>query len=151
MDQPATPIPLADVKALIRGSGLRSTAARVAVIQQLASSPMPQSHSEVTESLENFGFDQSTIYRCLTELSEAELVARLDLGDAVRRYELLQSGSDGFTQHPHFMCVDCGEISCLEDHTFRLSSKSRGTESPGQVVEVLLKGHCTKCQSGGTA
>lgn len=110
---------------------------------------MPQSHSEVTESLENFGFDQSTIYRCLTELSESGLVARLDLGDSIRRYELLQSGSDGFTEHPHFMCVDCGEISCLESHTFRLTPKTRGEKSPGQVVEVLLKGHCSKCQAEG--
>lgn len=147
MGRPESQLPITEVKALIRGVGLRSTAARIAVIQQLASLPMPQSHSEVTEALENFGFDQSTIYRCLTELSDSGLVARLDLGDSVRRFELLQSRSDGYSEHPHFMCVDCGSISCLEDHSFRLTAKNRSAVSPGRVVEVLLKGQCPECES----
>jgi Fur family transcriptional regulator, ferric uptake regulator len=141
-------LPMAEVKALIRGAGLRSTAARIAVIQQLVSTSAPQSHSEVSEALDDFGFDQSTIYRCLTELSDAGLLARLELGDSVRRFELLQSGkSTGFSEHPHFVCVDCGTISCLEEFTVRLNSKKRGAETPGQVVEVLLKGHCAKCMA----
>ncbi|MDA1161467.1 MAG: transcriptional repressor [Planctomycetota bacterium] len=148
MKRPEQILSMVEVKALIRGAGLRSTAARIAVIQQLASTPNPQSHSEVSEALDDFGFDQSTIYRCLTELSDAGLLARLELGDSVRRFELLQSGaSTGFSEHPHFMCVDCGSISCLEEFTFRLNSKKRGAETPGQIVEVLLKGHCVKCQS----
>lgn len=146
MTRPETNLPMPEVKALIRGAGLRSTAARIAVIQQLASTLVPQSHSEVAEALDDFGFDQSTIYRCLTELSDAGLLARLELGDSVRRFELLQSGkSSGFSEHPHFMCVDCGSISCLEEFTVRLNPKKRGAETPGEVVEVLLKGHCSKC------
>lgn len=146
MNRSESNLPLADVKALIRGAGLRSTAARIAVIQRLVSTSVPQSHSEVSEALEDFGFDQSTIYRCLTELSDAGLLARLDLGDSVRRFELLPSGtSSGFSEHPHFMCVDCGSISCLDDFTVRLSAKKRGAQTPGEVVEVLLKGHCSSC------
>jgi Fur family ferric uptake transcriptional regulator len=137
---------------MIRGAGLRSTAARIAVIQQLASTLVPQSHSEVAEALDDFGFDQSTIYRCLTELSDAGLLARLELGDSVRRFELLQSGqSTGFSEHPHFMCVDCGAISCLDDFTVRLNAKKRGAETPGEIVEVLLKGHCSKCSVSDSA
>ena len=146
MTRPELNLPMTEVKALIRGAGLRSTAARIAVIQQLASTPVPQSHSEVAEALEDFGFDQSTIYRCLTELSDAGLLARLELGDSIRRFELLQSGaSTGFSEHPHFMCVDCGSITCLEEFTIRLNPKKRGAATPGEVVEVLLKGHCAKC------
>ena len=147
MDRPQPTLPLAEVKTMIRGAGLRSTAARVAVIQQLAYFPMPQTHREVTEALEAFGFDQSTIYRCLTELSEAGLVARLDLGDSIRRFELLKSGSDGFSEHPHFMCVKCGSISCLEGHSFRISARKKGAKPPGEILEVLLKGRCESCQN----
>jgi len=146
MDRPQPTLPLAEVKTMIRGAGLRSTAARVAVIQQLASFPMPQTHGEVTEALEAFGFDQSTIYRCLTELADAGLVARLDLGDSIRRFELLQSGADGFSEHPHFMCVKCGSISCLADHTFKVAAKKKGASSPGEILEVLLKGRCKSCE-----
>jgi len=82
----------------------------------------------------------------LTELSDASLLARLELGDSVRRFELLQSGaSTGFSEYPHFMCVDCGSISCFEEFTIRLNSKNRGAATPGEIVEVLLKGHCAKC------
>lgn len=147
MNRPEQALTVPEVKTLIRRAGLRSTAARIAVIQQLATSSNPQSHSEVSEALADFGFDQSTIYRCLTELSDAGLLARLDLGDSIRRFELLQPGaSTGFPEHPHFMCVDCGSISCLEDFTFRLNAKKRGAATPGNVVEVLLKGNCASCQ-----
>lgn len=149
MDRPQPTLPLSDVKTMIRGAGLRSTAARVAVIQQLASHPMPQTHAEVTQALEAFGFDQSTIYRCLTELADSGLVARLDLGDSVRRFELLKSGADGYSKHPHFMCVKCGSISCLEGHSFRITAKKKGTEPPGEILEVLLKGRCQSCQNEG--
>ena len=152
MTRPDKNLPMPEVRAMIRGAGLRSTAARIAVIQQLASTLVPQSHSEVAEALDDFGFDQSTIYRCLTELSDAGLLARLELGDSVRRFELLQSGqSTGFSEHPHFMCVDCGAISCLDDFTVRLSAKKRGAETPGEIVEVLLKGHCSKCSVSDSA
>ena len=145
MDRPMPTLPLNDVKAMIRETGLRSTAARVAVIQQLASHPMPQTHAEVTEALEAFGFDQSTIYRCLTELSDAGLAARLDLGDSIRRFELLKGGSDGYSEHPHFMCVDCGSISCLDDHSFRVTARKKDAKPPGEILEVLLKGRCEAC------
>lgn len=145
MDRPQPTLPLTEVKTMIREAGLRSTAARIAVIQQLAAYPMPQTHGEVTEALEAFGFDQSTIYRCLTELADAGLVARLDLGDSIRRFELLKSGADGYSEHPHFMCVKCGSISCLADHTFKIAAKEKGTSSPGEILEVLLKGRCKSC------
>jgi Fur family ferric uptake transcriptional regulator len=99
----------------------------------------------VTERLVEMGFDQSTIYRCLTELAEAGLLARLDLGDAVRRFELLAKKASGVSEHPHFLCVDCGKIQCLSDFTFRLSARRGGAASPGEVTEVLVKGHCTNC------
>jgi Fur family ferric uptake transcriptional regulator len=137
---------LQEVKSLIRDAGLRCTAARVTVVQHLAGVAIPQSHSDVTGALEHFGFDQSTIYRCLTELAEAGILARLELGDSVRRFELRHSSTTaGFSDHPHFMCVDCGSIVCLDDFTFRLSPRKRGMAPPGQIVEVVLKGHCAGC------
>ena len=67
-------------KQSLRDAGLRATAARVAVYRQLAAHGGPMSHADVVESLEDFGFDQSTLFRCLNEMADAELLARLDLG-----------------------------------------------------------------------
>lgn len=133
-------------KGVLREAGLRGTAARVAVMQCLAAKGSPLSHAEVADSLTAFGFDQSTIFRALQELSEADIVSRLDLGDQIRRFELRnQAGSDQL-EHPHFMCVDCGKLSCLDDFTFSLApSRGPRREQLGEITEVLLKGHCGAC------
>lgn len=141
--KPAQPS-AAETKAILRAAKLRATAARVAVIQCLAREKFPLTHAEVTDRLCEFGFDQSTIYRCLTELADAGLLARLDLGDSVRRFELLHDEHSGVSEHPHFLCVDCGKIQCLDDFTFRLAPK-RGAAKLGNVTEVLVKGHCAAC------
>lgn len=134
----------ADAKAILRAAKLRGTAARIAVIQCLARERFPLTHAEVTERLSEFGFDQSTIYRGLTELSDAGLLARLDLGDGTRRFELLHDEHSGISEHPHFLCIDCGKIQCLADFTFQLSPK-RGAAKLGGITEVLVKGHCAAC------
>ena len=133
-------------KGLLKQTGLRSTAARVAVLQQLAKANVPVTHAEVVESLRDFGFDQSTIFRCLHELSDAGMVSRLDLGDQVRRFELRSTTGTSEATHPHFMCVDCGTLSCLEEFTFTLSpSRGPRRNKIGEITEVLLKGHCGNC------
>lgn len=71
------------------------------------------SHAEVVEALADFGFDQSTLFRCLNGSADAALVSRLDLGDQTRRFELRRVGGEVEFTHPHFMCVDCGEIRCM--------------------------------------
>lgn len=133
-------------KGLLKEAGLRSTAARVAVLQQLAALGKPASHADVVNLLVNFGFDQSTIFRSLTELADAGLVSRLDLGDQVRRFELRTASGDDSLEHPHFMCVDCGTVSCLDAFTFSLTpSRGPRREQLGKITEVLLKGHCGAC------
>lgn len=146
MKSPASVHNVAWAKSLLKGSGLRSTAARVAVLQQLAMAGQPLSHADVVSTLADFGFDQSTIFRSLHELAEAGLASRLDLGDQVRRFELrVLSGDDSF-EHPHFMCVDCGKVSCLDEFSFRLSpSRGPRRDQLGEITEVLLKGHCGAC------
>lgn len=134
----------AEARTILRSSKLRATAARIAVIQCLAGERFPLTHAEVTERLSEFGFDQSTIFRSLTELAEAGLLARLDLGDSLRRFELLAGEKSGISEHPHFLCIDCGKIQCLSEYTFKLSPK-RGSANPGRVTEVLVKGHCASC------
>ena len=163
------------VKARIRGVGLRCTAARLTVLQHLMRSLGPETHAEVSEALVDEGFDRATIYRNLTELTEAGLVARVELGDHVWRFEIKRHGREGAKgeDHPHFLCTSCGEVSCLDDVTVaitpRLDAVARGHSArhdrpakPGHakprsvkaggksrgirsVTEVLLKGQCENC------
>ena len=138
-----------DVRTLLRNAGLRCTAARIAIIQCLKSAAGPLTPVEVAEFLQDYGFDKSTIYRSLTELNEAGIAARLDLGDSVRRFEMSGTDRDGISDHPHFMCMDCGEVVCLADFTVEIrQEKKRGRHSAvGVFSEVLVRGHCRRCLS----
>ena len=135
-------------KQQLRTAGLRATAARIAVLRRLAEVGKPLSHADVVDDLRDAGFDQSTLFRCLNELAEAGLVARLDLGDQVRRFELANPEDQGAAQHAHFMCVDCGELTCLDGFGVRITP-SRGARRAaiGEITEVLLRGRCGNCGS----
>jgi Fur family ferric uptake transcriptional regulator len=136
-------------KSLLKSVGLRSTAARIAVLQQLAAAKKPLSHSEVVDKLRDFGFDQSTIFRSLSELTASGMTTKLDLGDQVRRFELRSAVQGEEMDHPHFMCVDCGQVRCLNDFSVRVTpSRGNRRSRVGEITEVLLKGHCAACQAG---
>jgi Fur family ferric uptake transcriptional regulator len=149
--KPARPAQAA-VRDRIRAAGLRCTAARVVVLEHLIAARGPKTHAEVSEALESAGFDRATIYRNLTELTEARLLSRVQLGDRVWRFELARPAAVGSPSggHPHFVCTGCGEVSCLDDvqvaitpaATRRGKHKPRGIRS---VTEVLLRGRCDHC------
>lgn len=138
---------VADARRMIRGAGLRCTTCRIAVLQTLAESDAPLSHGDAADLLTPAGFDKSTIYRCLVELAEAGVVSRLELGDRVWRFELRPGHQEEGTEHPHFMCVDCGKVACLTDFSVRIApSKGKRRAALGEITEVLLKGHCAACR-----
>lgn len=135
-------------KGVLRAAGLRSTASRIAVLRHLAAANRPISHGELVETLADVGVDQSTIFRTLQEFTEAGLTTRLELGDQIRRFEFRSTANPNRLEHPHFMCVDCGEVTCLDDFTFHLTpSRGPRRERLGSITEVLLRGHCRNCVS----
>jgi Fur family transcriptional regulator, ferric uptake regulator len=143
---PATLPALEKVRQSLRAAGLRCTAARLWVMQELIDAASPQTHAQVADSLEPRGFDRATIYRNLIELTDAGLVSRIELGDHVWRFELRQPGSEHQQDHPHFVCVDCGEVACLPSVSVNIKPAPGTKQSQiGQITEVLLKGRCGQC------
>ncbi|MEM7476529.1 MAG: transcriptional repressor [Planctomycetota bacterium] len=128
----------------IRESGLRATPARVATLDLLRGSRSPLTHAEVAEHLSQTGVDKATAFRALNDMTDAGLLRRTELGDHVWRFELIGEGEHEHAAHPHFVCVDCGQVSCLGE--IQLTKKSLATSSQiGQVTEILLRGHCSDC------
>ncbi len=134
-----------DLQAMIREAGLRCTTSRVIVLRRLIDATAPLSHADLTEELVPQGHDQATIYRNLTDLTEAGLLNRLDLGDHIWRFEFKDPDHHHDDEHPHFLCVDCGEVSCLS--TVNISFKDGEKSSPlvSEISEIFLKGRCAKC------
>ena len=112
------------VRALLRGSGLRATPARIAVMVELRAAGSPLTHADLTEVLVPFGFDKATVFRNLNDLADAELVSRTELGDHVWRFEVIDPDRPAGEKHPHFVCVECGTVKCLGDMDFTSASKS---------------------------
>jgi len=143
----------ANFKEAIRGVGLRVTSARLAVMQVLMRTRSPVSHAELVVALEGAGFDRATLYRNLMDLTEAGLLERIDLGDHVWRFELRSLGEGpprkrkgGGNSHPHFACVDCGQVSCLPEITLKPKSNLKMPKALSeQRVSVQIRGQCDDC------
>ncbi len=138
---------MSEIRASIRAAGLRGTMSRIAVLSYLQSVTTPLSHAEIFNALEEQGFDRATIYRNLVDLTEVGLLVRTDVGDHVWRFELRRSGPDGRqAEHPHFMCTDCGEVSCLPAVSVNIDPPTAVPRSVRvQQVDVQLKGLCDRC------
>ncbi len=133
-----------EIRNIVRSAGLRCTSARLAVMQQLRKATSPVSHADIADDLVPLGFDKATVYRNLIDLADCGLVSRSELGDHVWRFELRDPNAPEDSEHPHFVCVDCGGVTCLEDVEMTPATRKRW-EKVGRVTEILLKGHCNAC------
>lgn len=74
-----------------------------------------------------------------------QLLRRAELGGHVWRFEIVGSEAGRVAAHPHFLCIDCGEVTCLDD--VELTDQSRlETDRVGEVTEILVRGHCNSCR-----
>jgi Fur family ferric uptake transcriptional regulator len=135
---------------VLHGAGLRKTGPRLAVLGVLEQAKAPVSHGEVADALTRAGLDRATVYRNLLALTEAGIVRRTDLGDHVWRFELVSGSSSGARGkngrdhgHPHFVCSDCGTVSCLPKVKIRFDGPQAALAKRG--VEVQLRGRCGGC------
>lgn len=139
--KPAQPEAL---KQAIRDSGLRATPARIATLKLLHNASSPLTHAEVAEELHDLGVDKATVFRNLNDMAGAGLLRRTELGDRVWRFELIGEQDEHGSSHPHFVCVDCGTVSCMGEIKLTAGS-TRLSEEFGEVTEILLRGHCNDC------
>jgi Fur family ferric uptake transcriptional regulator len=134
-----------DLRAMIRGKGLRATPSRVATLHLLRTQGQPISHSEAAERLSARDLDRATVYRNLTDLADVGLAKRTDHGDHVWRFEAVTAGHE----HPHFVCTACGGVECLPDVQLAHAklAKARAPRAlRAKEVEVQIRGVCDSCR-----
>ncbi len=130
--------------ALIKERGLRVTGPRVAVLQSLAAATHPLSHSELLEILGKTTWDASTTFRTLKKMVEEGLAVIASRVDGIDRYAFAEAGHEDH-EHAHFVCNDCGEVSCLPDS---LQPKVKADDPWAQSVkqaQMQLRGECPDC------
>jgi Fur family ferric uptake transcriptional regulator len=123
------------------------TSARIAGLERLRRARAPLSHPELTAQLVPLGFDRATIYRNLVDLADAGLVSRVEVGDHVWRYEVRgREHAPGEAEHSHFVCNDCGTVSCLPEVSIAIRPAPGSRRSVvAEISDVVLKGRCESC------
>ena len=97
-----------DFKALLSKEGLKLTAARLAVLEDLLSNDAHRECEEIFNDLlkKKVKISRATIYRTLDVLVKYEYVRKLDIGDGKIRYEKKL----GNPHHDHMICIETGDI-----------------------------------------
>ena len=134
----------ASIKVLLREAGLRATTARISTLTLMSRSSKPLSHAEVAMELESLGIDKVTVFRNLNDLVGVNLLRRAELGDHIWRFELVNKDEEECSPHPHFVCVDCGTVSCIDANSVK-DVKFDFANHVGAITEILFRGHCKDC------
>lgn len=138
--------PIAEVKKRIRDLGLRVTAPRLAVLQVVAEAERPLSHAEVVDRLgPDAPWDRATVYRNLVALVGVKLLRVASHAGGITRYEV--ATGEEHLAHPHFLCDDCGVVSCLPETEIVTPKKAKWAKSL-KAAEVQFVGRCPSCSGG---
>ena len=136
-----------EIRGLLREKGLRATTPRIAVLTVLHEQQAPMTHEQIMNTLSEQVFDKATVWRLLSELSTVSIVRRMDLGDRVWRYELLDSCRTVPSEHPHFLCGTCNNVVCLPYLTVISDEGRLPAALQGAQFQVRIEGTCKQCVS----
>jgi Fur family ferric uptake transcriptional regulator len=135
-------------RAVLNQAGHRRGGARNAIIDLLAGEPCALSALEIEDRLRSGerGVARASIYRILDLLHERGLITRLELGDAITRYELVDPAG---AHHHHLLCSSCGRLVPFDDGDLERSIDrvSRRLGFDTRDHEVVLRGDCAACQA----
>ena len=132
-----------EMRALLREHKLRCTTARLAVLVSMHEHKGPMTHQELMEILTEGAFDKASIWRILADLSEKGLLLRMDLGDRIWRYELIDSCRSVSDEHTHFLCDSCGVVYCLPPVKLRTQTFPEALQ--GAELNIRITGRCREC------
>ena len=133
-----------EAQSIIRAAGMRATLPRIHVLRILSEAIRPLSHSEVVARLEGIGGDQATAYRSLVSFQEKGIVRVASHARGIARYELVGEGEEAHHVHPHFICNECGMVSCLPKTTYITAVDEQWRECL-KMAAMQFVGKCQEC------
>lgn len=127
---------------LIDGAGIRLTKSRAQVLSAILAAGRSLSHPELAGLLPEL--DRVTVFRSLKALKASGLLHGIQGLDGILRYVANPVGRKGCPgRHPHFLCLECGAMSCLSDQKLPHVRVPDGAEVAGK--QYLVYGLCPLC------
>ncbi len=133
-----------EMRARLKELGLRATSPRLAVLVALKDATEPLSHEALMGRLSE-PLDRATVYRILSDLCGKGLLRRMDLGDHIWRFELADSCGWLSNNHAHFLCDDCGVVTCLPELEIQAANGALPARLVGAQLHLRLSGRCGEC------
>ena len=136
-----------ELRSLLQSQNMRVTTVRMAVLTVLHEFQGPMTHEQVMGALPDGTYDKASVWRLLSDLADKNILRRMDLGDRVWRYELLDACRSIDASHAHFLCSQCGEVACLPP----LEIHTQAGELPEALrraeFTVRIEGTCGDCMT----
>jgi Fur family transcriptional regulator, ferric uptake regulator len=121
-------------------------AARRALLELLDSQTCALSAIEIEDALRSSErpVARASIYRILDELERLRLIQKVQVGQAMARYEPIRGGAG---HHHHLVCDSCGTVIPFTDTNLESAIKALSGRVPMRVDEheIVLHGECREC------
>ncbi|SFD03776.1 Fur family transcriptional regulator [Algibacter pectinivorans] len=87
--------------------------------------------------------NKTTVYRVLDKLEDDGVVHSFLDKSGIKWYAKCNSCTHAqhFDSHPHFQCLNCGKVDCLEIEVALPNIPNRQVE----VSQILIQGNCESC------
>ncbi len=135
-------------EATLAAAGHRRGGARRALLELLEGQTCALTALELEGALGAAGrrVSRASVYRILDELERAGLVARVETGQAMVRYERAHDSSEG-EHHHHLVCDSCGVVMPFSDAALERAIDELSGRVPLAVSEheIVLRGACPEC------
>lgn len=135
------------MRELLKSNGLSFTRPRREILYLLTRRHGPFSVEQIMEELPNGTCDQATVYRCLAQFQEKEIIKEVRLGEDFSRFEYNYPDH----HHHHIICRKCQKIDHLEScfiSPFLNHIKSLGYTEIEHALEFFAI--CPRCQKASS-
>lgn len=134
-------------EATLAAAGHKRGGARRALIELLAAQQCALTAQEIEDALRHDGarrVSRASIYRVLDELERLRLVQRVEIGQAMVRYERTSAQAE---HHHHLVCDECGTVMPFSDPQLERAIEALSEHVPLAVSdhEIVLRGACRDC------
>jgi Fur family ferric uptake transcriptional regulator len=134
-------------EATLAAAGHKRGGARRAVLDLLGRQTCALTAAEIERALdaERRRVSRASVYRILDELERLRLVARVETGQAMVRYERAHDSHE--SHHHHLVCDNCGVVMPFSDEGLERAIDELSERVPLAVSEheIVLHGACRAC------